>query len=91
MIHCDFLNMAIFDWTAADMVFANTVCFDDELFRRVTDLALGLKKGAFFVCFTKRLPSADFVVLEYTLQHQSWGASTVYIMQKATHPRKPGV
>jgi len=50
-----------------------------------------LKKGAFFISFTKRLPAADFVVLEYELHQQSWGASTVYIMQKNTDPRSIGV
>jgi Histone methylation protein DOT1 len=90
MVNSDFLNLALHDWTDADVVFANSVCFDDELYHNVTNLALKMKKGAFFISFTKRLPSADFVVLEYSLQQQSWGSSTVFIMQKAIHPQARG-
>ena len=50
-----------------------------------------MRKGSFFISFTKRLLSPDFTVLEYELHNQSWGASTVYIMQKNTDPRNPDI
>lgn len=37
-------------------------------------LAAGLKKGAFFITLTKRLPSSHFKVLENELYTMSWGA-----------------
>lgn len=49
---------------------------------------MGLKRGAFFISLTKRLPVADFVVLEHEMFPMSWGNATVYIMQKATDPRE---
>ena len=86
--HGDFLNRAVCDWTDGDVIFANTVFFTDELYEQLTTLALLLRKGAIFICFTKPLPTKDFVVLERELQLQSWGSSSLYILQKATPPRK---
>jgi hypothetical protein len=47
-----------------------------------------MKRGSFFITLTKRLPIADFDVLEYELYEMSWGAATVYIHQKSTEPRE---
>ena len=44
----------------------------------------GMKKGSFFVTMTKRLPTAEFEVLEYEMYRMSWGEATVFIMQKVT-------
>lgn len=89
MVHGDILNRSsTCDWTNGDVIFANTVFFTDELYEKLTNLALLLKKGAIFICFTKPLPSKDFVVLERELQLQSWGSSSLYILQKVTPPRK---
>ena len=46
-----------------------------------------MKKGSFFISLTKRLPVADFVVLEHEMCPMSWGNATIYIMQKTTEPR----
>jgi hypothetical protein len=46
----------------------------------------GLKKGAFVISLTKRVPSPDLTVLEHELHTMSWGEATVYIMQKTTDP-----
>ena len=53
-----------------------------------TATAAGMKRGSFFVSLTKRLPTADFVVLEHEMLNMSWGEATVYIMQKITDPRE---
>ena len=47
-----------------------------------------MKRGSFFITLTKRLPIADFDVLEYELHEMSWGGATVYIHQKSTEPRE---
>lgn len=44
----------------------------------------GLKKGAFVVTFTKRLPSPDFTVVDQMMYEMSWGKATVFISQKDT-------
>ena len=56
---------------------------------RIAMLALGMKRGSFFVTFTKRLPTNDFTVVEHTMERMSWGEATVYIHQKTTEPRQP--
>ena len=76
------------DWTDGDIVFANSTCYDDELMLKISNTAVGMRKGTFFISFTKRLPAPDFKVLEAELHPQSWGAATIYIMQKTTDPRE---
>ena len=58
------------------------------MMEEIAKIAVGLKKGAFFIALTKRLPSSDFVVLEHSMYHMSWGDATVYIMQKINEPRE---
>lgn len=43
-----------------------------------------MKKGSFFITMTKRLPSAEFEILEYEMYRMSWGEATVFISQKTT-------
>ena len=54
----------------------------------IADLALGMKKGSFFVSFTKRLASTDFQIVDHEMYKMSWGEVTVYIMQKMTDPKE---
>lgn len=49
-----------------------------------------LKKGAFFVTLTKKLPCPHFDVCESELYQMSWGGATVFIQQKMTDPIDPG-
>lgn len=75
------------DWRDADVVFINSTCYDDALMNKIGALAAGMKKGAFFISLTKRLPGPDFIVLEFELYKMSWGEATIFIMQKNTEPR----
>jgi hypothetical protein len=43
-----------------------------------------MRKGAFFITMTKRLPSSEFEILEDDMYRMSWGEATVFIMQKTT-------
>ena len=87
-VNADFLDMRAKDWRDADLVFANSTCYDDALMAKIADLALGMRKGSFFVSFTKRLACQDFKILEQEMYRMSWGEATVYIMQKMTDPRE---
>lgn len=62
------------------------ICYNAIIFY-MTYLA-GLRKGAFFISLTKRLPSSDFAVLEYEMTRMSWGDATIFIMQKITEPNE---
>ena len=46
--------------------------------------------GSFFITLTKRLPSLDFVLLEYEMHQMSWGEATIFIMQKQTDAATDG-
>ncbi len=87
MINGDFLDMSVKDWRNADIVFANSTCYEDDLMKRIAKVAVGMKKGSFFVSLTRKLPVDDFVVLEYDMHRMSWGEATIFIMQKRSAPR----
>eukprot|EP00954_Amorphochlora_amoebiformis_P008442 655626-Amorphochlora_amoeboformis.AAC.1 len=72
------------DWSDADLCFANSTCFDSKLMQQLAQAAHSMKKGTFFITFTKELPSAAWKVLESERHNMSWGQATVYIQQKIT-------
>ena len=60
--HCsyvfgDFLDMKVRDSRDGDIVFANSTCYDEELMTKIAEKAIGMKKGSFFISFSKRLAS----------------------------------
>lgn len=83
----DFLNLRLKDWRNADVLFANSTCFDDILMTEIGRWVAGLKKGAFVITFTKRVPSPDLHVVEQEMYQMSWGQATVFIQQKITDSR----
>lgn len=69
-------------WSDADVVFANSTCFDDDLMTKLANRADLLKPGAFFITTTKRLPSEQFVLLETTKMPETWGRATTFIHRR---------
>mmetsp|Transcript_26597 Transcript_26597/g.36644 ORF Transcript_26597/g.36644 Transcript_26597/m.36644 type:complete len:267 (+) Transcript_26597:38-838(+) len=88
MIQGSFLKLSTKDWRDADIVFANSTCYDEVLMSSMAKIAGGMRKGSFFITLTKRLPSSDFAVLEYEMYKMSWGEATVFVMQKTTDPKQ---
>eukprot|EP01038_Epipyxis_sp_PR26KG_P005213 gene5213-7251_t len=88
MIHGDFLKVKFKNWRDADVVFVNSTCYDDNVITELAKLAVGMKKGSYFVSLTKRLPTTDFKVLEHEMAKMSWGLGTIFIAQKTTKRRK---
>lgn len=84
MLLGNFLETKTKDWRDGDIVFANSTCYDDVIMDKLSIMARGMKKGAFFVSISRRLTCSDFVVLENELHHMSWGDATIFIMQKTT-------
>ncbi|EGB12857.1 hypothetical protein AURANDRAFT_60969 [Aureococcus anophagefferens] len=82
----DVTDLGAHDWSGGDVVFANSTCFDDGMLAAVARRAARLKRGAFFITFTKKLPSDHFEVRESELHQMSWGGATVFIQQKVTDP-----
>ena len=89
MLARDTLSLSSHNWVDGDVVFTNSVCFDDSTLRKIADIAVGMKKGSFFITYSERLPVADFTVVDVSIMMQSWGCAKVYIMQKNTDPRLP--
>jgi len=83
----DFNDFAIKDWRDADVIYANSTCYDEALMEKIAANTRGMKKGSFCITISRRLPSKDFVVLEHELQRMSWGEATVFIHQKINDPR----
>jgi hypothetical protein len=60
----DDCDLAVWDWRH-DVCFDNFTCFTDALMARVAAAAESLKRGAFFITFTKKLLIASFSVLDF--------------------------
>ncbi len=73
------------DWpSAADVVFANSTCFDDELMDAIATQGQGLRDGALVITLTRALNSPYFKLV-YSEQHtMSWGSATINIAVKRT-------
>mmetsp|Transcript_20217 Transcript_20217/g.57618 ORF Transcript_20217/g.57618 Transcript_20217/m.57618 type:complete len:286 (+) Transcript_20217:489-1346(+) len=67
------------NWADADLAFCNSTCFDQAMMALLAERADAMRPGAFFVTFTRRLPSKRWQVLEYERHSMSWGEATVFI------------
>ena len=86
-------------WHDADMIFANSTCFNAPMMEQIYQQSLKCKRGTWFVTMSKRLPHADKInaegppnpdlhwefILAIKLQ-MSWGKATVNLQRKITPP-----
>ena len=72
-------DMLEFDWSMADIVLANSTCFDMSLMNRVAEKARLLKKGSFMITLTKKLPTSDPLVVKEA-SNRDWDC--VYSIKK---------
>mmetsp|Transcript_16603 Transcript_16603/g.27706 ORF Transcript_16603/g.27706 Transcript_16603/m.27706 type:complete len:323 (+) Transcript_16603:31-999(+) len=71
----------IAEWSSADIVFANSTCFEDTLMRQLGDIAgEKMKVGSRFISLTKQLPSSKFKLLDRRQYVMSWGEATCFTM-----------
>ena len=47
------------DWSSADLVLANSTCFDQPLLIKIAEKCSLLKKGSWMFTLTKKLPTAE--------------------------------
>jgi hypothetical protein len=52
-------DMLELDWSDADLVLANSTCFDQDLLNKIAQKCSLLKKGSWMFTLTKKLPSAE--------------------------------
>ena len=74
-----FSEISVAEWTAADIVFANSTCFDSELMDQIAHHAIKMRQGSRLITFTRPLPSDSFRITEKLNLGMSWGAATCYI------------
>ena len=87
MVNADFLE---YDWGNADVVFANSTCYDERLMKQLAEQCEKLKAGVFVITFTRRLPSQEFDVLEHERHLMSWGEATVFIQRRKAEAPEDG-
>lgn len=78
-INADFLD---YDFSDANVIFAHSTCFSEELMKKLTQKLNQLKKGARVITVTKGIESHLYKLLvkkEYTF---NWGIGTVFIYEK---------
>lgn len=80
-------------WSTADLVIANSTCFDFQLMLKIGEKASLMKKGAWMITLTKKLPNADPIhIRDEALRDwecvlalkmvMSWGYATVNVQRK---------
>jgi SAM-dependent methyltransferase len=76
----DFLKI---DFSDADVVFANSTCFSQQMIDKLETSFLSLKKGARIMTLTKKLTNKNFYLFDSLIYKQSWGEATVnfYVKQ----------
>jgi SAM-dependent methyltransferase len=70
----DFLKI---DFSDADVVFANSTCFSQQMIDKLETSFLSLKKGARIITLTKKLTNKNFYLFDSLIYKQSWGEATV--------------
>ena len=63
----------------ADVVLANSTCFDMNLMNKVSERAKFMKVGAFMITLTKKLPTSDPLIVR-DLSKREWNC--VYSIKK---------
>lgn len=78
------------DWSDADLVLANSTCFDKILLDQIAEKCSLLKKGSWLFTLTKKLPTAeepelpknetqDWECVMSIKREMSWGQATIHI------------
>mmetsp|Transcript_2231 Transcript_2231/g.2941 ORF Transcript_2231/g.2941 Transcript_2231/m.2941 type:complete len:354 (-) Transcript_2231:1352-2413(-) len=71
-------------WIKGDIIFANWICFDQQLSLKLIQIAENMMTGSILVTFTTAAQSMHFIVIDkFFFPHLPWGGPcTVYIHRK---------
>lgn len=84
----DFLNMDIYDWRKADLLFINAACYGEDILTEIMKLSMKMKKGAFVVSVSYAINHKEFEMCEYCELELNFGMANVFIQQKTTDPHE---
>jgi hypothetical protein len=85
-VHFHNSDFRLIDWSDADLVFANSTCFDEQLMTDLARQAERMRAGAIIMTLTKGLQSTHFQVLESKQYPMSWGMATCITQRKILPP-----
>jgi len=79
-----FLDLNFIDWTDADVVFANSTCFDNKTMESLSGFASNMKSGSYFISLTNELNEklSGFPVIDELRLETSWGMADFFIHKK---------
>lgn len=83
LIQGDFLSDE-HEWEEADLIFANSTCFTEDLMMKLSVKSQACKPGTRFITFTASLDSPYWKVIYKQQLAMSWGPATVFV-----HLRRP--
>ena len=79
LINANFLDI---DYSDADIIMINASAFFSEIWTKLSEhLRLHSRAGAIIISTSKKLCSADFILLQITTVQRSWGIVQAYIQQ----------
>ncbi len=70
------------DWTDADVVFASSLCFPDELMKDIAEMGKKLKKGTIIISIKNWPDPTTYRVLHYLNVKMAWGKKGVYVLER---------
>jgi len=71
-----------YDWTDADLVFANSTCFTDKLLEGIEEKASKMRVGSRVITFTSAFKGKNFKVIWKKKMIMSWGPATAIVHEK---------
>ena len=78
LIQGDFLSDE-HEWEEADLIFANSTCFTEDLMMKLSVKSQACKPGTRFITFTASLDSPYWKVIYREQLAMSWGPATVFV------------
>jgi SAM-dependent methyltransferase len=80
-LHCgSMFDLALCDWTKADVVLACSTCFTDDMFKQLAEQGALLKTGAILITLSEALPHyhISFELLYTDVYASSWGTVEIF-------------
>ena len=69
------------DWSNADVLFASSLCFPDQLMKTISEMGTKLKKGTIIMSI-KKFEGEQYKILRALNVKMGWGKKPLYIMQR---------
>lgn len=84
--HGSFLDI---DWKEADVVFANSTCYDTQMMDKISRKAEKLKAGSYVITISKGFHDAPHLALLDVTQFEfSWGSAQTFLFQRKKEEKK---